>query len=362
MDAIIKPNLSKLIDQVEENIQSGTRYQLVMLPTGIGRQSALFELIKRYNINGKKIVLFLDSFSHKKIIQQQLSEKTSSNIIFDYDLSKTPFIKCDLIIELTQRYFTHPEIYYKDYVKTLREEKIDYLSKVKNAPVVYFQEADITDKLNSYPIITSSQSLDLNNINDIVIQFREKISKTINEALTNNEITNDDKKKTVNTLNNILSNTNLFYLEASKDVIKTDLEEIQRCINANAYKAAIILTGSVLEAFLIDWLSEIKNKDFFTINYEVQKTDKHGTPLYSKNNEPIMKRADLIDYIKEIRILKEPDWDLGYEQADEIRKKRNLVHAKLFVKESDISKNTCTQIIDYLTYVIQTRWKNQINF
>jgi len=359
MENTLKPYQINIINEIESNIQNGVQFQLVILPAGIGKRSTLLELTKKYINNNKYVALFLDDFSLKKRIQQQINDKEISNVICDYELNNTPFIKCDLIIESTQRYHFHPDGYYKDYVKTIREEKIAYLSKAKNAPVVYFQEAEITDNLTSYPIITSEKAIDLDNINEIVFQFRDKITKTIEETKENTNISKDEKEKTINTLKEILTNTNLFYLESSKDVIKTDLEEIHRCITAEAYKAAIILAGSVLEAFLIDWLSEIKSKDFFRFDYEVQKTDKQGIPLYNKRNEPIMKRADLIDYIKELKILKNPEWDLGYEQADKIRKKRNLVHAKLFVNENEISKETCTQIIDYLTYVIQTRWEYQ---
>lgn len=36
------------------------------------------------------------------------------------------------------------------------------------------------------------------------------------------------------------------------------MAELRTCFNSNAYKAAIILAGSILEAFLIDWLSKYK--------------------------------------------------------------------------------------------------------
>ena len=67
------------------------------------------------------------------------------------------------------------------------------------------------------------------------------------------------------------------------------------------------------------------------------------------------KRADLIDYINEIQNLRKPNWYDAAAKAPEIRKKRNLVHAKLYIDNNkDISKETCTEVIDYLEYVINT--------
>lgn len=69
------------------------------------------------------------------------------------------------------------------------------------------------------------------------------------------------------------------------------------------------------------------------------------------------RRADLIDYINTINELEKPNWMDAADKVTTIRKKRNLVHAKLYINDNDISKETCTQVIDYLEYVINTRWK-----
>lgn len=140
-------------------------------------------------------------------------------------------------------------------------------------------------------------------------------------------------------------NSNTFYDSSAKEIVLKDMNELRACFNAKAYKAAIILAGSILEAFLIDWLSEIKGQNFFHNDFMV--FDKY----HGKN-----KRADLIDYINEIQNLRKPNWYDAASKATEIRKKRNLVHAKLYINDSDISKETCTEVIDYLEYVINTRW------
>ena len=137
-----------------------------------------------------------------------------------------------------------------------------------------------------------------------------------------------------------------FFDKNAKDIILRDMQELKQCFTAGAYKASIILAGSILEAFLIDWLSEINGKNYFDEDYVV--FDKY------RNQE---RRADLKDYIDAIEELKKPSWFDAAKKATEIRKKRNLVHAKLYIDNKDISKETCNEVISYLEYVINTRWR-----
>ncbi len=137
-----------------------------------------------------------------------------------------------------------------------------------------------------------------------------------------------------------------FFDKNAKDIILRDMQELKQCFTAGAYKASIILAGSILEAFLIDWLSEINGKNYFEVDYVI--FDKY------RNQD---RRADLKDYIDAIEELKKPSWFDAAKKATEIRKKRNLVHAKLYIDNKDISKETCNEVISYLEYVINTRWR-----
>ena len=67
------------------------------------------------------------------------------------------------------------------------------------------------------------------------------------------------------------------------------------------------------------------------------------------------KRADLIDYINEIKYLRRPHWMKEAAKAHEIRKKRNLVHAKLCLQSNDINEEVCREVISYLCDVLKTR-------
>lgn len=124
-----------------------------------------------------------------------------------------------------------------------------------------------------------------------------------------------------------------------------DLEELNICFHNKAYKATLILAGSILEAVLIDWLSEIHGKNYFTEEFYVIKNGKR-------------QRADLIDYINEIKYIKRPRWMDEADKAHKIRQKRNLVHAKLCINSDEINESVCREVISYLSDVLMTRGVN----
>ncbi|MBR0099826.1 MAG: hypothetical protein IJP90_08940 [Treponema sp.] len=173
------------------------------------------------------------------------------------------------------------------------------------------------------------------------------VPETINESFFKKkyELTKQTKFSMHKKLENP-NNKSVFFNNNVEQIILKDLDELRKCFSVGAYKAAIILAGSILEAFLIDWLSDIHKRNYFEEDYQI--FDKY------RNQE---RRADLKDYIDAIQELKKPSWFDAARKATEIRKKRNLIHAKLYINDDDISKETCTQVIDYLEYVINTRWR-----
>ena len=167
-------------------------------------------------------------------------------------------------------------------------------------------------------------------------------------------------------LNELIDSIKLNNEELIKKQINEDLEELQICYKNKAYKATLILAGSILEAFLLDWISEIHGVNYFEDENQPRKP--HYIPL---NGEYVIeedsegniiytdKRADLADYIDEIKQLKRPDWMQQAEGAHKIRKKRNLVHAKLCLRESAaIDEEMCKKVIEYLQEVIESRNNN----
>lgn len=125
--------------------------------------------------------------------------------------------------------------------------------------------------------------------------------------------------------------------------VDNDLKEIRACFSCKAYKATVMLIGSVLEAFLIDWYSEIKNINYFEKDLKV-----------NKRNQEL--RADLIDYIKLLREELGSEWDAAREKADDIRNTRNLIHIKLCLRrEETVDETRCRELIEELQYVIDSR-------
>lgn len=131
--------------------------------------------------------------------------------------------------------------------------------------------------------------------------------------------------------------------EQLREFLTSDLRELNTCFAHGAYKAAIILAGSILEAVLTDWLSEIHGTNYFETNYMIEMQNGH------------YRRAGLSDMIDEIKELEKPDWLEEARLAHKIRKKRNLVHAALCVKAEDVSEQTAHEVIEYLDKVLRTR-------
>ena len=95
---------------------------------------------------------------------------------------------------------------------------------------------------------------------------------------------------------------------------------------------------------LIDWLSEIDHVNYFEQQYYVRdRRTGHD------------KRADLFDYINEIKYIEQPRWAKEADMAHKIRKKRNLVHAQLCISEGVVGEQSARMVIEYLEQVLKTR-------
>lgn len=334
----------------------------------------------------------------------------------DYEFNEIPFQNFDInLIKLFSRYkkkivqdFGLPQLSdkivdLKDYVKILNEKKDDVIGRkfsfevekndlliqnfiinpdlqllIINTKIAanYMDNVDAryVIKSNKIPIEYIKFYLDSQIFKDFCLQnidaydycnnlfFAEPFNMSIDDIQIPIIITDDyskiveKQKKISNTktdLQKSLEFSGKFTDKDATDIVLKDLEEVRICQKYGAYKAAIILAGSILEAFLIDWISEINGVNYFDEDLWIDdKFDKHKR-----------KRADLIDYIDIIKDLRKPDWIEAAKKATTIRKKRNLVHAKLYIENKDISEETCNMVINYLEYVINTRWnlKNSKN-
>jgi len=95
-----------------------------------------------------------------------------------------------------------------------------------------------------------------------------------------------------------------------KEIVEADFKEIKKCVNQEAYKATVVLCGSILEAVLLDWLSEIKMRNYINSREELS----------------------FFDMIKEMEKTGVFDRKLT-EYAHKVRDYRNLVHPKKMLKK-----------------------------
>ena len=110
-----------------------------------------------------------------------------------------------------------------------------------------------------------------------------------------------------------------------------------------------------MEEFLLDWLSEIDEKNYFEEPYEVKVRKEDGTYRWEKKEQ-------LNVYIEQIKELERPDWMEPSEKAHFIRESRNSVHAKVCLKkEIGINAETCGKVITYLKDIIDTRLEKRRN-
>lgn len=195
------------------------------------------------------------------------------------------------------------------------------------------------EKLSNFPIILPTKNDEYYQKIFYANNFLIKDIEEINRLFCRKNVSSFDKK-----IENILELELLNNLKICKENIKEkileeDFNEINTCFKHKAYKAAIILTGSVLEAILIDWLSELHGKNYFEEEY----IDRYGN------------KGTLAIYIRDIKYLKRPKWISEAEKAYAIKEKRNQVHAKLCLKSENITEDLCREIIGYLKDVIKTR-------
>lgn len=118
-----------------------------------------------------------------------------------------------------------------------------------------------------------------------------------------------------------------------KEIVEADFKEIKKCVNQEAYKATVILCGSILEAVLLDWLSEIKRRNFINAREELS----------------------FFDMIKEMERTGVFDRKLT-DYAHKVRDYRNLVHPKkMLKKEIELSSEIVKDMIWKLKKILEKR-------
>lgn len=201
------------------------------------------------------------------------------------------------------------------------------LEDIRNLPVIKpskpAEEYEQIFKLRYFP------AEKLGDFNQLLAEYKDQ-EITSTEDLLNQEL---------------FENLKYYKHELVLQLIEGDFKEVNACFKAKAYKATLILAGSILEAVLIDWLSELDQIDYFQ-----RRTTYAGDEITLKT------------CIERIKMLRTPDWMEESNKANKIRENRNLVHAKLCLKECrKINEELCREVIGYLEDVIRSRFGKTIS-
>ena len=200
----------------------------------------------------------------------------------------------------------------KDYLKKYIDSKEQYVQYIENA------YSDITS--NSYTF------------NEDYYAFYKKLIQedvgedALSEELQKCYVEEPHKQDVLNYINDVM-------------------DELKINIPNGAYQSAVVLMGAALEAFLVDWASEKDGKDYFEEPYRIVNIDGRSQPWYMSLNDAICRIGKVVK-----------KWD-ARDKADSIRKMRNSIHPKVFLKQNEkLTKEKCDAALQDLDAVIKSRY------
>lgn len=194
------------------------------------------------------------------------------------------------------------------------------------------------ERISNLPIIIPNQNV-LSNTKQLFEALYKNDNpdriEIINKELFNCQIPEKPFQKDL--IQEILNHLQIVKQHFIREIIKSDLSEIDACINAGAYKSALILSGSVLEGVLLDWLSEIDKVDY----------------INSKTHKKML--GEIISELKRSQHLTTYLIDAAFK----ISGYRNIVHPKVFLqKRVDLDKAIAEEILSDLKKILSKRLRD----
>lgn len=119
-----------------------------------------------------------------------------------------------------------------------------------------------------------------------------------------------------------------------KSLFDADLSEVEACYKSGAYKACLVLCGSILEAIILDWMSEIESKDYFDkrIHTELRQ---------------------MINRLKDASVISAQEAQL----AHDIRDFRNLIHPQKALESIPLKREMCLDVMEKLKPIVRKRYQ-----
>jgi hypothetical protein len=201
-----------------------------------------------------------------------------------------------------------------------------------------FSNLSISD-LKSLPVVIPSLEIQETSRTFFKAKFlkpKENILEEINKQI----FSKPDPKKPIQKefFLESLENLKVFKKEILQSLFADDFAELEKAKNNKMYKAFFILAGSILETFLLDWLSEEEGTDYFHSKGEIT----------------------LINLIKNLfsNYGKIPDTSL-LKSSNYIREKRNLIHPKKALEQRiKFKESDCNEILGNLKRIFAKRGFN----
>lgn len=131
------------------------------------------------------------------------------------------------------------------------------------------------------------------------------------------------------------------------DFIRDNLKEMDVNIQSKAFRSAVIMAGSNLESFMIDWVGEVDGKNYFLEKFRTAEIDGRKVKLPMTLN----------DAIDRLHLLNKK-WD-AFKDAQSIRDLRNSVHPSVYLKDAkSITEKDCNTAKKKLQSIVESRYED----
>lgn len=264
--------------------------------------------------------------------------------------SKTVFTTSYAVLRLKSTLVT-PEFLFL-YLNSDVFDDITYLLKVElpQEDDWLFTDWNVLSEIRIF-IPASNTPMALNP--DLSQKYRDEFNQKYRRNLVTEKDDNDDNAQNETIIQEELEGENLVSDPVANDIILCYMREVNKMVSNETYFGAGILIGSILEAFLTDWLGDLeKNKDYFRI--AVGHVYRHGKerPVHLQFKDAI---NNVIPLLKINKIQKENI----RKKMEAIRSMRDNVHVRVHLENPiEMTKSVCETALKYLEDIIKLRYRN----